>query len=329
MRARNRPRQAGAGVIKWRGDPALDPRHPTAYPLEGATALFGEMPVRLRAEGTTLVGYGFGRQRVEIPAGSIGKVVIHPEYETLQGATMRPGLLVLDKTHHVLLKVPGDWPRGPVGDLCGHLGLRNKVDVIGAVTAGRELSLLRAAAGYRRLRVRPRGYRVREAVAQVTPWVATMAGFVAGMLAPLALPASVGDARDLLSILLAAAGLPIGRWLPEYAARSSLAALRWAAASRRAGSLAPVNRFFPVDVTDKWVDWLITVALGVTAPVLAVWGLVISCVAAAHGYQGVQAGTVAAGAVAILAAPPLGWLFLRRVWAQRSRLRDEFTKDFA
>ena len=292
-------------------------------------ALFGEMPVRLRAEGTTLVGYGFGRQRVEVPGNSIGKVWIHPEYEINGGATVGAGLLVLDKAHRVLLKVPGDWNRATVGDLCGHLGLRKKLFVLSAATAARDVPWLPAAAGYRRLRVRPRGYRVREAVAQVTPWVTTMAGFVAGMLAPLALPASVGDARDLLSILLAAAGLPIGRWLPEYAGRSSLAALRWAAASRRAGSLAPVNRFFPVAVTDKWVDWLITVALGVTVPVLAVWGLVISCVAAAHGYQGVQAGTVAAGAVAILAAPPLGWLFLRRVWVQRTRLRDEFTKDFA
>jgi hypothetical protein len=90
-----------------------------------------------------------------------------------------------------------------------------------------------------------------------------------------------------------------------------------------------VGRFLPVTVEDKLVDWLTTWALGVTAPVLAVWGLVISCVAAAHGYQGVQAGTVAAGAVAILAAPPLGWLFLRRRWAARTRLRDEFTRDFA
>jgi hypothetical protein len=312
-----------------RDDPEYDPRHPTVYPVEGATALFGEMPVRLRAEGTTLVAYGFGHQRVEIPAGSIGKVWIHEEYETQQGATVGAGLLVLDKAHHVLLKVPGEWNRGPVGDLCGHLGLRRKLDVIGPEIAARDVPWLKPAAEYRPLRVRPRGYWAREAVAWVTPWLMSVAGCVAGVLLPLALPDSVGDARDLLSMVLGVAGVPFGRWLSEYAGLSSLAALRWAAASRRAGSVAPVGRFLPVTVTDKFVDWLITGALGVTAPVLAIWGLVISCVAAAHGYQGVQAGTVAAGAVAILAAPPLGWLFLRRLWARRTRLRDEFTRDFA
>jgi hypothetical protein len=326
---RYRPRPVHAEGAKWQGDPELDPWQPTAYPVEGVMALFGEMPVRLRAEGTTLVAYGFGRQRVEIPGGSIGKVWLHPEYETPEGATVNAALLVLDKANRVLLKVPGEWDRTTVGDLCGHLGLRRKMDVLGPATAARQVPWLKAAAGYRPLRVRPRGYRAREAVARVAPWGATIAGFVAGMLAPLALPASAGDARNLLSILLAAFGLPFGRWLSEYAGRSSVAALRWAAASRRAGSLAPVDRFFPVAVTDKSVGWLITVALGVTAPVLAVWGLVISCVAAAHGYQDVQAGTVAAGAVAILAAPPLGWLFLRRWWAQRTRLGDEFTRDFA
>lgn len=326
---RYRPRLVHAEGATWRGDPKLDPWHPTAYPVEGAMALFGEMPVRLRAEGTMLVAYGFGHQRVEISGGSIGKVWIHPEYETPAGATVGAALLVLDKRNHVVLKVPGDWNRATIGDLCGHLGLRNKLTVMSAAAAARQVSWVPAAAGYRRLRVRPRGYRAREAVGRVAPWVATMASFVAGMLAPLALPASVGDARDLLSVLLAAAALPFGRWLSEYAGRSSLAALRWAAASRRAGSLAPVNRFFPVAVTDKSVGWLITVALGVTTPVLAVWGLVVSGVAAAHGYQDVQAGTVAAGAVAILATPLLGWLFLRRWWAQRTRLRDEFTRDFA
>jgi hypothetical protein len=310
------------------GDPQFDPRHPTAYPIEGAMALFGEMPVRLRAEGKTLVAYGFGHQRIEIPVGSIGKIWIHPDYEKTSEPTAGAALLVLDKANHVLLRVPGEWNRAAIGDLCGHLGLRHKLTVTSGETAGREMSWLKAAAGYRQLRVRPRGYRAREAVAVVTPWLMSVAGCVAGAALPLALPASAGDARDLLSMAAGMAGAPFGRWVSQYAGRSTLAALRWAAASRRARSLAPVDRFLPVTVEDKLVGGLTTWALGVGAPVLAVWGLVISCVAAAHGYHGVQAGTVAAGAVAILAAPPLGWLFLRRRWAQRTRLRDEFTKDF-
>ena len=315
-------------AVQPQGDPEFDPRDPTVYPAEGATALFGEMPVRLRAEGKTLVGYGFGHQRIEIPGGSIGKIWIHPEYETRAGATMRAGLLVLDRDHRVVLKVTGEWNRASIGDLCGHLGLRHKLTFISPETAAREVPLLRAAAKHRRLRVRPRGYRARVAAARVMPWAATVACCVAGVLAPIALPASAGDVRDLLSVTLGVAGLPFGRWASLYAGRSCLAAVRWAAASRRAGSMAPAARFFPATVADKHVGWLTTGALGVSALFLAFWGLIISCTAASQGYHGVQAGTVAAGAVAVLAAPPLGWLFLRRCRAESNRLRDEFTRDF-
>src|SRR3984885_12279504 len=89
------------------GDPEFDPKLPAAYPVEGRVGLLGALPVRLRAEGKGLVGYGFGGQRVEIPARSIRHVWIHPEFEVFPGGRVREALLVLDAQHRVLLRAPG------------------------------------------------------------------------------------------------------------------------------------------------------------------------------------------------------------------------------
>src|ERR1700753_1313562 len=62
-------------------NPEFDPNIPAAYPLESQADLLGEMPVRLRAEDEALVAYGFGGQRVAIPASSIRQVIIHPGFE--------------------------------------------------------------------------------------------------------------------------------------------------------------------------------------------------------------------------------------------------------
>src|ERR1700678_4185502 len=76
-------------VFGGQGDPGFDPDFPSAYPVEGRVGLLGEVPVRLRAEGTVLAAYGFGGQRIEIPARSIRQVWIHPEFEASSGGRRR------------------------------------------------------------------------------------------------------------------------------------------------------------------------------------------------------------------------------------------------
>jgi hypothetical protein len=48
------------------------PRLRRVSAVEGRVGLLGEVPVRLRAEGKVLAAYGFGGQRIEIPARSAG-----------------------------------------------------------------------------------------------------------------------------------------------------------------------------------------------------------------------------------------------------------------
>jgi hypothetical protein len=138
------------------GDPEFDPRIPSAYPVASRVSLLGEMPVRLRAEGEALVAYGFGGQRVEIPAGSIRQVWIHPEFEVLPGGRLRGALLVLDARHRVLLRAPGVWGPG-VRDVCQQLGLHKQPVVLGSMSASRKVPPLVDAESCRRLRVRPAG----------------------------------------------------------------------------------------------------------------------------------------------------------------------------
>jgi hypothetical protein len=45
--------------------------------------------------------------------------------------------------------------------------------------------------------------------------------------------------------------------------------------------------------------------------------------------NGAALGNVIAGALAILAAPPLAWLAIRRLLSARHRVRDDFTSSLA
>jgi hypothetical protein len=313
------------------GDPEFDPKFPAAYPVEGRTSLLGEMPVRLRAEGKSLVAYGFGGQRIEIPAKSIGQVWIHSEFEASPGRRVREALLVLDTKHRVLLKVPGAWGPG-LKEACRHLGLHKQPVVLDEEPARRKVPPLLRAEGYRRLRVRPAGSRVAVAAAALGQAGLCVGGGIGGALLGLLLPASIGDARILIAVGLGVAGALSATWLYNFGTRFAAGVVRWAVASRRAGAPAPAGRFLRVSGSSSWTGRATSAILAAAVPLLAIWGAVIEAITLSRGgalSHGAGLGNVIAGALAILVAPPLARLVIRRFLAARHRVRDDFTSDFA
>ena len=66
------------GSREWRknmDDLVPDPAHPQAFPSKYPMDLMGRIRVKLCAEDGGLVAYGFGGQRVTLPAKSVGFVV--------------------------------------------------------------------------------------------------------------------------------------------------------------------------------------------------------------------------------------------------------------
>jgi hypothetical protein len=314
-----------AASVNRLGDPEFDPRRPAAYPLSRVTDLLGEMPVRLRAEGTSLIAYGFGGQRIQVPAGAIDCVWIHRGYHRREKRATA-ALLVIDQHRRVLLRAPGTWAQPEVAEICRHLGLR-KPKFLSEPAARQEVPRLVAAGRNRVLRTRPRGYALRSPAVTLATSAMFLCGGVAGALLPLALPPSVGDARDLLAIAACPTCALAAGWLARYLGRLGIGGYRWAVLSRRAGSLAPPGQFLRVTGTSEWTTRLLTATLALAVPVLAIWGLTIMGDALAHGFRGSQAGTLVAGVAAVLAVPLLAWLSLhRRRAAREHHLRDELTE---
>jgi len=311
------------------GDPEYDPRSPAAYPVEGRAGLLGEMPVRLCAEGKALVAYGFGGQRVEIPARSIRRVWIHPEFEAFPGGRVREALLVVDARHRVLLKAPGAWGPG-VREVCQHLGLHRQPMVLGPMSASRKVPSLTDAETCQQLRVRPAGGRVAPAAEGLGQAGLCLGGGIGGVLLGLLLPASVGDARIAVTIGLGVAGALAGTWLYTVGSRFVVGVIRWAVASRRAGAPAPAGQFLQVSGASRWTELATSTVLAAAVPVLAIWGVAIEAITLSRGgtlSHGAALGNVIAGALAILVTPPLALLAVRRFLAARHRVRDDFTEN--
>ena len=308
-----------------------DPGFPAAYPVEGRAGLLGEIPVRLRAEGTVLAAYGFGGQRVEIPATSIRQVWIHPEFEVLAGGRVREALLVLDARHRVLLKVPGAWGPG-VREVCQHLGLHKQPVALGPMSASRKVPSLMDAESCQQLRVRPTGGRITLMAAGLGRAGLCVGGGIGGASLGLLLPAPVGDARILVAIGLGVAGALAGTWLYNFGTRFVVGMIRWAVVSRRAGAPAPAGRLLQVGGASPWTKLATSTVLAAAVPVLAIWGAAIEAITLSRGgtlSHGAALGNVIAGALAILITPPLAWLATRRILAARHRVRDDFTGNLA
>ena len=65
---------------------------------------------------------------------------------------------------------------------------------------------------------------------------------------------------------------------------------------------------------------------------LAIWGAAIEAITLSRGgtlSHGAALGNVIAGALAILLAPPLALLAIRRFLGARRRVRDDFTRNLA
>jgi hypothetical protein len=123
-------------VFGGQGDPGFDPEFPSAYPVEGRVGLLGEVPVRLRAEGKALAAYGFGGQRIEIPARSIRQVWIHPEFEVISGGRKVPSLVDAENCLRLRVRPAG----GPVTRVAAGLG--QAVLCLGGGIGGALLGLL-------------------------------------------------------------------------------------------------------------------------------------------------------------------------------------------
>ena len=159
-----------------------------------------------------------------------------------------------------------------------------------------------------------------------------LGGGIGGVLLGLLLPASVGDARNLVAAGLGVAGALAGGWLYNAGTRFAAGLIRWAVASRRAGSPAPAGQFLQVSGVSSWTELATSAVLAAAVPVLVIWGVAIEAITLSRGgalSHGVALANVIAGAVAILLTPPLALLATRRILAARHRVRDDFTRNLA
>lgn len=262
----------------------FDPAIPTAYPLEGKTNLLGDMPVRLQAEGRTLVAYGFGEQRVEIPAEKIGTIQVFLVRD-------KEGKLTWTSSLTILTKKGGDpllWARGPWGTGLDEVRRSLGIPILTYPTRSDRAHFCSRSSlpsGTPMLRTRPRGWVLRSLVAFVVAVVMAALGALAGVGLSLLLPGAIGGIRDLIGIALATAGCLGAIWL-FFAVKSLLAdGLQWLVASRRAGGPAPWDRFRRVETPDTVLKGLITVAIGLAIPFLLLWGPIIAANSLSHGFS--------------------------------------------
>jgi hypothetical protein len=261
----------------------FDPAVPTAYPLEGKPSLLGDMPVRLRAEGRNLVAYGFGDQRVEIPAGEIGTIQVCLVREKGGKFTWASSLTLLAKGGGGPLL----WARGPWGTGLDEVRRSLGIPMLTyPVRSDRARYRMRSSlpSGTPVLRTRPRGWVARALIAFVVAVVMAALGALAGVGLSLLLPGAIGGIRDLIGIALAIAGGLGAIWL-FFAMKSLLAdGLQWLVASRRAKGPAPWDRFRRVETPSTVLGALVTVAVGCSIPVLAWWGPIIAASSISHGF---------------------------------------------
>lgn len=252
------------------GEAALAPE---ARPDPRRAGLLGGQPVRIRAEGDLLVAYGFGHQRIVLPAGSIGEVAVR----AYEHDTSRP-LLIHGQDGRVLLRAAGTWDLGDVSQVCQALDLpwptrRTETD-----------PRPRRARGYRRLRARPRGTAAAAFVMCALQCCCAALGLLsAGLAAWAVLPPATGSVRTLIAIAATAAGGAGGWWLSAAAGRALLAVIRWSAASLAARGPAPAGPYFRRRHRPEHRGVLRTMAMLIAVPALIYWGPVVGTLTLVHG----------------------------------------------
>ena len=277
---------AGPRDAPWRsaGD-AGTADEPEARPGPPFTDLLGRQPVRIVAEGHDLAAYGFGHQRIAIPGASVSRVML----------TRAPAVVFLDHDEHMLLKAAGSWNPYGLTAVCGRAGAprpalppaRTRTRTRTRSSRSRKQPVPRwpKAAGYRRLRVRPRGFAAGMTALVLAAIAFACLGAFAGSLPAVALPGSTGTVRNLIGIAGALIGLTLALWLFGICVRTGLAAVRWSAASRQMQSPAPWAPFYPRSAKRGRARMLLTIGMVLAVPALIGWGPGIGIVTLVHGFS--------------------------------------------
>jgi hypothetical protein len=292
--------QAHWGSRAWQknlDETTFNPEHPQAFPAGRATDLMGRLRVRISAENSGLVAYGFGGQRIEIPSAEIGAVRTVTAYRT-GGPTRSQALLVFDNADRILLRAGGLWETyGEISRVCRVAGAPSPTHIGSTyvrVPSGRgrstrtrrtrQVPRYQKAHGYRRLRTRPRGATLRLLATLVLFVVAVGIPIFIGLLPALFLPDWIGKVRELIGVFGAALGFAAGLWLFAAITHFLVDGLRWTIASMQAAGFAPPDRFFRWRGSEsaKW-SGLLTLGLFLMVPLLVIWGPGLALVSGIHG----------------------------------------------
>jgi hypothetical protein len=298
------------GVREWRSgmdDLVPDPAHPRAFPSTYPMDLMGRIRVKLCAEDGNLVAYGFGGQRVVLPAKSVGAVCTLSSFR-IGRVTHGSALLVLDHDDRILLRANGRWETyGEVQKVCRRAKVPSPKHVVsgsaGSFAAARSSEASRSrrsegrhsrarlpyftkAPGYVKLRTNPRGRTLRVLASMLLFLVlAGLGGFI-GVLPAVALPEWFGAVRTLIGIVGVLLGIAGGLWVAAAIAHVLADAVRWAAVSLAAGTLAPPGRFF-ARRREHSGAWLVAANVGLVllVPALVGWGPGVGIASLTHGLR--------------------------------------------
>jgi hypothetical protein len=279
-----------------------DPAHPQAFSSKYPMDLMGRIRVKLCAEDGNLVAYGFGGQRVALPAKSVGFVVTVSAFRTGRNITHGSALLVLDDDDRILLRADGLWETyGAVEKVCRaakvtsprHVrsGLRRGSQGITGNPArygksGRRPPRFAKAPGYVKLRTNPRGTTLRVLAQTVLFLLAAGLGGFVGVLPAVALPEWFGAVRTLIGIVGVLFGIAGGLWVAAAISHVLADAVRWAAISWAAGTPAPPGRFFGRRREHPGA-WTAAANVGLVLLLFALvgWGPGVGIASLAHGLR--------------------------------------------
>ena len=279
-----------------------------AHPGPVFADLHGRQPVRILAEGTDLVAYGFGKQRISIPARSISQLIIADGYRDVFGT--RSAMILLDQDRRVLLLAPGMWGR-ELNRIRLAMGLPRPV------VSDLPASAWSRAPGYHKLRIRPRVFPVAAGALVVVGLGLAGLGAFAAMLPALTWLASVSWAQGLAGLAGAAAGGVAGAWLAVLCGRAALTIARWTVVTWSVRTPPPISRFVPPPVqAERRLRTAVTV---LSVPLLTCWGPVMAGVTLAHGSA--SAWNLAFAALATAALPLVTLRAIRHARAQRRNHR--------
>jgi Protein of unknown function (DUF3592) len=265
------------------GRPADELTATEAGPNPPRSDLLGRQPVRVRAEGTSLAAYGFGHQRIAIPAADIRSVVTHASYSG-KFAAHNAAMVVLDRDDRMLLRARGAWGYADLAPVLGALGLP-RAKYLTARDMRRRPPRWARAPGFRKLRTSPRGSLAFGLGLLVLFPAVLAAGAVAGAMLGAALPYWLGAVRILIGIAGAAAGAVAGPWLLTRIGRLGLGAIRWTAYSLRVRSPAPAAPFFPRRGPSSAMRKLRTAAMVAAVPALIGWGPGVGIATLVNGFS--------------------------------------------